>query len=346
MSARNLPKAIPFEGTRLNYVNKFRPQVIQVASVASSYTGQILFDILSDQDRLLRWPPVAGAAPNEPDFEPLEEPDALDAAANISPQAIAQHTANVKDYKVLQQERGNFFTWLVDSLPPVVRDHIVNFHSLNTRQLLAALDAKYRRIDAKDLRQLRARLDVPYTTEIRMEDHIAGLTHIFAVLAAQNLALPDHAKFHALLSSVQHCSAYDPCIELYEALHPDVATHTFDSLCEALLAYQVRTTRTTMIAAAQHHTLDALTRQVAQLQAQLSARPGPPHLPTAPIATTRTEPPTKYCFTHGLGYHTGHACKNRASGHIPHATADNKMGGSERIATAPAPRRGARPTSN
>lgn len=345
MSARNLPNVIPFEGTRLNYVDKFRPQVIQVASVASSHTGQILYDILSDEDRLLRWPPAAGAAPNVPDFEPLEEPDPLNAAANISPQAIAQHTENVKDYKLLQQERGNFFTWLVNGLPSAVRDRIANYHSLTTRQLLAALDAKYRRIDAKDLRQLRAQLDAPYTTDIQMEDHIAGLTHIFSVLASQNMHLPDHAKFHILFSSVEHCSTYHSFVELYEALNPDVADQTFDSLCEALLAYQVRTTRAATIAAAQQHTIDALSRQVAQLQAQLAASPRPSP-PAAPTATTRAEPPTKYCFTHGLGYHTGHACTNRAPGHIPHATANNKMGGSERIATTPAPRRGARPTSN
>lgn len=346
MTARTLPIAIPFDGTRLNYCVKFRKQVIQVASIASSHLGQILFDILSDHDRLLRWPPAAGANANEPDFEPLEVPDPLDLAANLTPQVIAHHTMATQDFQRLQTERCNFYAWLIDALPQTVRDRIDNFTSLNTRQLLAALDAKYGRLHAKDLHQLRAALREPYDTATNIEDHVSSLNHIFNVLASQNMVMPDHAKFEVLFSSIYDCPLYHSFIGLYESLHSDIADQTYDSLCDALLAYRCRSSRTATIAAAQQDTLDRLTQQVAQLQQQLAAALKPTAHPVAPSA--RSNPPTKYCFTHGLGYHTGHTCKNRAPNHIPHATMDNKMGGSERVATtsAPTPRSGANKSSH
>ena len=43
-----------------------------------------------------------------------------------------------------------------------------------------------------------------------------------------------------------------------------------------------------------------------------------------------------YCWTHGLGKnwnHTSATCKNKAEGHKDEATADNTMGGNDRIMT-------------
>lgn len=336
MSVRTLPIALPFQGNSLHYGTKFRRQVIQVASVASSHLGQILFDILSDADRLARWPPAAGAPADVPNFEALDLPDPLDPAnAALTAQAIAHHTAQVKAFHCLTVERGNFFSWLVNAIPEHVRDRIPDFDRMTTRAILAALDAKYGSIDAQDLRSIRAQLATPFTMDTAMDDHIAQLNRNFAILAGQNMAMPAHVKYTTLLTSVQDCEPYHQCLDLFETRHPRVVDQTYDALCDALTQFRIRPARASTLAAAQqdHSLLQQLLSKVAELQAQVNSAK-----PAGAAAAKRPAPshPTKYCFTHGLGFHTGINCKNPAHNHIPTATADNKMGGSDHIAAAPA----------
>jgi len=61
----------------------------------------------------------------------------------------------------------------------------------------------------------------------------------------------------------------------------------------------------------------------------------PPLLATATpaanaISTTRARPRNLYCWTHGLGGHTGKECKRPAPGHDNRATVNRRMGGSNK----------------
>ena len=47
-------------------------------------------------------------------------------------------------------------------------------------------------------------------------------------------------------------------------------------------------------------------------------------------ATTRAHTPTLYCWTHGHGGHADKDCRRPAPGHDPRATANRRMGGSNR----------------
>jgi hypothetical protein len=56
----------------------------------------------------------------------------------------------------------------------------------------------------------------------------------------------------------------------------------------------------------------------------------------APASTTTAPGDLTYCWTHGLSKnkkHDGYTCENKAQGHQDAATANNKMGGSERVYT-------------
>jgi hypothetical protein len=321
-----LPDALPFAASRLDFVLRFRPHVLHIASIASTSTGQILFDILSNTERLARWPPQPDEPQNEPNFAVLEEPANPPGNANAVALELFRRASDA--FQLLSIERGNFFTWLLNAIPIDVSDSLPNFHSLPTRELFTALHDKFGILFPADLDELRTRLEIPFSFQTTVQSHISSFDRVFCAFHSQGINFQDHQKFAALMKSFSSCSSFHRCIDIYEASHPFVTDQTYESLCKTFSNFnlaRIMPLSSSSAAAISSHVTDTATAetvrvlagQVAELKDLLAKK-----------SSTTKKNKKKYCHTHGLGFHDGAHCNNPGPAHVSHATLSNQLGGS------------------
>lgn len=326
---RPLPAISPFDGTATDYIHRFRPAVLTTAFTSSFHSGVLLFDMLSDAERLQRWPPTPDH-PHTPSFAELPVPPPLTQLPDATPTNVFTLCTRLTDeYNLFLSERANLFIWLLDATPQSVRNRIANFHTITTsRQLLAALDAKFRTLPAAELHALQAKLDLPYSDGTAIDAYLTEKERIFAIREEQGIPLSNFDQFTSLHRGVAHSTSFQQCLIIYFQTHPLMQQQSYDTLAQALRTHNIQTTT-----AASFLTAAAAVSTQHPTAAKPKKHTGTYHSPRAPTNRPSTDTPSQYCHTHGITYHTSAQCKHPGPAHKVEATIDNKMGGSEAIAT-------------
>ena len=118
------------------------------------------------------------------------------------------------------------------------------------------------------------------------------------------------AHFRTSLLSSDHVAEFRPFLTIYDSDHISLHTQSFEELHDACLP------------AIAHITAKVLLASTISFAA--NAASAPPSLPLKPSTGIK-----RWCWTHGLMFHSSDRCKKPAPGHQKTATVNNKMGSSK-----------------
>lgn len=304
-----LPTLTPFTGNRVDLHIIFIPAVMHAARLASTHPNQMLFSIMTPEQRAAHWP--AEAHVGLPLVPPIPN-------ANATAGEFKLWQAHQRTMEMFVQEENTFHAWLVSALTEDIKVAITStalpFNRMNAAQILQALRNTYGTIQATDLEEQVTLTRQPIQVGKPIKDFIA--VHQFAhhVHSCAGSPMTENAKVQAMKAALEATAAYQPCVVMFNHDHPTVESQTMANLLTALRNYPVPA----------HFT----TPQV--LQANQAAAQTPTNKLKPVKAARNHQQRTKYCWTHGLCSHIGKECRSKADTHVDEADVNNRMGGSNK----------------
>lgn len=262
---------------------------------------QLKYELGSDEER--------AEMEENGDFDPDNSITAPDDPANATQQ---------QDWRIYQTEQRIFKSWFFSTVSDEVATHIsnvrnVDFASLTPRDMRAHLLAVYGNPSHTTNREQLNKLFKPFTMGEDLQVHLRTFDKVLEFFTRTNFPLDDLFKYEFLVRSMATHDEYSKYITQYEI----TGTKTYGSLTRALLAH--RSGLATANAVRQMH--------------QATVHPLSAAATTGPTTTTldgyKVVKPSKYCWSHGISFHTSADCKKRKEGHKEKATITNRMGGSK-----------------
>lgn len=221
----------------------------------------------------------------------------------------------------------------------MLEDPDFGFADITARDMLTHLKAEYGQITNEEIESNREKLSAAWSPDDPIEDLWLRIQESQRYAAAAGEPITDAAALRLTLPVFEQTGVFTSATEKWRDLPaaewtlPNFKAHFTKANKERLRKLTAQT--------AGYHGANATT--------MMPTHPAPPTAPaatvpttaaaiTAPNAAVRTDNglTMHYCWTHGLGKnraHTSATCNNKAEGHVDAATADNMMGGNDRIAT-------------
>jgi hypothetical protein len=300
----------PFDGTDIDFISRIWPLLDNHAAQCCSTGLHLWHHILTQAER-----------DEEEDLEDeitTERPDPLD--GNATAAEIATYNQQCSEYRTFKAELLQCKKWFLSLIPMEVRTRInttrnVNFATLSLGQVREHMIAMYGEgINSTSSRQLFNELHKPFTHGMDIAQHLKKLDRIFDYFDRIVEPMSQFIRYETLVRSMTTHPDYALFISQYEMSKPK----TYSDLSTALMNH-----RTHLISVAN------AARHAPQVVA--------PH--SAAEATMTSLPqgcqllkPSKYCWTHGVGFHDSSESKKKGHGHKDKATAQQRMGGSNNTA--------------
>eukprot|EP01031_Cornospumella_fuschlensis_P029596 gene29596-35728_t len=320
MTTITLPPITSFKGTKTDLYLNFIPAVMSGARTASSNPYQILWDIMTEDQRAVEPVFQQGfqAAVVPPPQPPQDGP-----AFNAWKHADEKH-------EKLQAQRANFAAWVKSGIPSAVLKKLtqngVHGNAMTVTQILTRLRQVYGKLTHKDLEDANTRMSVFITLGQEVEEFIRIHEEAHSLYDEAGTPMTERNKIQTMTNALKGCDAYEQFTADFYKDHRDLATQTFEALCQELREYQVPT---------RFNKATSLLSAAGTASAPVARNPG--EWNTSNNKRKRNddddeeEPRDLYCHTCGLGNHAGVNCTNKASGHQDKATIDNRMGGSTKF---------------
>lgn len=232
------------------------------------------------------------------DFVHIQHPgDPPDDAANYP----RWQYADMKYHKN-EQELNLFSSKITTSLSPAVKSRVQGadpFHTLTLSEIFQRLRLHYQTVQGSDISKAWTTLKQKFVPGAPLRTFLDVHRRSHTHFDEQLQSIPECLKVEFLRDAIASEPAFTLTLRVFDETHQELATRTFNALELALL----------------RHEADPIVVHSFASQATASALP-----------------PTKYCWSHGIGYHTGQECKTPKEGHLSHATAGNKLNGSTALA--------------
>jgi len=280
---------------------------------------------------------AAYTTPNHPGNPP-------NVAGLTSPQVHARlmtynHRINVYDVHItVRNDLRRMILEAVDEqyLKPL-EDANMGYADVAPATMLSHLFTNYGTITQDDIEANRKKLSDTWNPETPIEDIWVRITQVRAFATATGENIPEAAAVRLTLAVFESTG---------------VLTNGIDKWRDKALADQTLANFVTHFTRENKERLRKLTAQTAGYQgANAATQPtpaGPTPTPTPPTqdqggVRLNNNVTMYYCWTHGLGKNRNHTscnCNNKGEGHKDEATADNMMGGCDRIMSGRRQRRG------
>jgi len=295
----------PFDGTEIDWITRVSHVLTTHAANCCSTGLHVLHYILTEAER-------------DEEEEALEyeivrpEPPAQGA----TPAEVEVYRQQLMEYRTFSQEVARLRSWFLSLIPMDVRARVstvrnVEFSRLTFPEMRAHLMAVYGEPNSAASRELLNELHAPYTSGTDLAAHIKKLDRTFDYFERIIEPFSPYMQYEILVRTMASHEDYATFIGQYEI----AGTRTYAALSRALLAHR---SHLTSVANAARRIQQVSNAPVHGTAAEVSS-----------IQGFQVAKPTKYCWTHGLCFHTSSECKNRKSGHQVKATDKHRMGGSD-----------------
>jgi len=212
----------------------------------------------------------------------------------------------------------------------ILEDIDFGFADISSRRMLAHLQAEYGQISNEQIEANRQQLSADWNPDDPIEDLWLRIQEAQRYAVAANEAITNATALRLTLPVFEKTGVFTTAAENWRD-RPE-AEWTME-------AFKLHFTK------ANKERMRKLTAQGAGYHgANAAINPAPAPAPASPSAATNSTPAGQqaivgnvamyYCWTHGLGKnraHTSQTCTNKAPGHMDHSTADNLLGGNDRI---------------
>lgn len=211
-----------------------------------------------------------------------------------------------------------------------------SLHGLTLAAMRTALVANLGVLNAHDLMEIHASLEIPYVHPGQVAVFIADKVQAHADLAAANQALPAMQKNKLLFDNFEGIPGMEQCFMDFRRIHDTVALQTTPALAAAIVAYveNVLPSLATKRALGLSATIPGMQATVQNSQAATIA--DIERIVSLALSAQLKEPTqiprnTPFCWTHGdgstckMGAHWGRKCQTKAPGHKNEATWTNLM---------------------
>jgi hypothetical protein len=312
-----LPTLLSFTGDRLDLNIRFLPAILQAARIASTTPRQILYEIMTPAQRIAEF----NAEAHVPLIQPPPAPP-----ADCNERAYDLWKEDKKLYKEYRAEESNFHTWVVNGLNENVQLALsINrpYGSMSVGEILQALRGMYGEIQSSDLQIQLNKMKMPLEITQERQDFIAVHVRGHYVHTMAQAPMSEIAKVQIMQAAMAACPAYESCVTMYNHDFPLTTDQTFDRLTNALRNFSIPSQFLTTRA------LNAAVSVPLGNKSNHSIKPAHANRGTTKPtpANKPMEPPTSYCWTHGICFHHGKNCRTPEAGHQPDAKMDTKMGG-------------------
>lgn len=198
----------------------------------------------------------------------------------------------------------------------VVQERDGTTRNLTLAVMMDRLRIAYGVARVQDMNAVRTTLQLPFQPPMALADHLLRQLqqHHFAHRAKMPISEADKVEY--LRASLLPCGRYALALQMFVANHPSLLLQTFELLStEITLAESnmpVETAASLGYAQATGRTSDSAT--IADYDRHMKMmtdfqKPAP-----------KASPRSLYCWTHGMGHHSGVQCKNPKPGHKCDAT--------------------------
>ena len=255
---------------------------------------------------------------------------------------LALHAINLTAFMLQQAIIELARTHLLKQAPPHLfeasKDGYGSLHGCSLEFLCTSLLTQVGALSKADIKDLYARIKVPYVSGEPIETFVAVRRDLFRQLAAAGEPLPPSLKSTYIMECMEGPIDFTLCWVTFNKDFPAAADQTVERLFAAIInhvnvVHPLTATRTDLMINAAVKRDRALLDEVRDLKAQvLALQIGPPVAAVAAAAASKGRvftdgPNVPFCWTHGPCWHRGDApCLKPASGHKPAATWGNQMG--------------------
>ena len=275
-----------FDGSNTGYL-PYRTSFLDAAAHASATQHGVLGFILLEADYLLLPGVIAP-------FVPAEHPGAQPAAGAQFP--LWHH--NVQAFHLQQQCLASFTVLFLQSLDAsslaLLEDGERGTRFRTLAEMFAILEGRYGTITPAELLDVLASLSLPFSSG-SVRAHIEKHDRANRLCRTAGLVLADLHRMIYLQCSVRDTPSLRGTLDFYSMTYPTNADQTYARLVLALQRAE-----------------DARLGTAASLGYAAAATTAPKKV--------KTSNGTRFCWTHGTGYHDGLHCNNPAPGHVKEAT--------------------------
>ena len=280
-------------------------------------------------------------------------PDALNARA--TPAAIRTHDTATYEHRLYHSTDKALKKILLAACPDIylsaVKHPRTGYSNVTTLQMLTHLWTTYGEIKPDDLDANLTTMNKPWHPTTPIESLFLQIDDGLAFAAAGDSPIDDNTAVRIIYKIVFDTGLFElPCRDWRARPRADKTLTNYKTFFQ-----EANNDRAATTGSVGYHTANAITTTDDKLtsllasiekmvKAQTTAQSNKKQKTATTGTTTQTRTPTfpSYCHTHGctMSYkqdkpHNGHTCKNPGPKHKKDATIDNKMGGNEKIWTAP-----------
>lgn len=268
---------------------------------------------------------------------------------NARAEITGNHKADLFAFHAYYDTENTLRSQLIAACPDTyiraLKDPKQGYGEVTTLALLTHLWDTYGSISMQELNANSKRMLAQWNPPTPIEDLFTQLEEAAAFAILGGAPYGDKNVLHAAYTNIEATGVFTAdCRDWETKLEADkTLAHFKDFFSKA----DKRLATTT--SAAGYHTANAVTalskpltaadvadivnKAITQSLAKITAKA---HQDTTTVSTNRAPAELSYCYSHGLSTNKRHnslTCENRVHGHQEKATADNKMGGSDRIYT-------------
>lgn len=239
----------------------------------------------------------------------------------VNRQYLADLSEHVR-YRTVNEELKR---QLLEAVPAlylqILADAELGYADVNCADLLAHLRLTYGTISREELETNRNGLTAEWNPDSPVEDLWLRIRTAQRVSIAGNEPIADTTALRLVLGVIEKTGVFATAIDKWQ--DKEDAEWTLDN-------FKAHFTK------ANKERIRKLTAQTAGYHGAHATIPDPPDLSTPGVPFLRTSPGScmYYCWSHGLGKNRAHVsrtCNQKKEGHKDDATADNMMGGNNRI---------------
>jgi hypothetical protein len=297
---------------------------------------------------------VAFVAPVHPGNAPVHAVDATQVRITETNRQFLATMAEVKVYLQVKEELKKLILQAVPNLYlQILEDEDFGFADISPLAMLTHLKTTYGTITREEIDRNRERLHETWAPDTPIEDLWAKLAEIQRMALAAQEAIPDSAVIRATLTTFEKTGVFTTACEKWRD-KPDIDWTVLNIKQHFERANKERIRQLTAKQAGYHGANIADATEASTNDNSDNSRPPPtiitPGANNSTVASansatsgiTTNNVQMYYCWTHGLGMnpeHTSASCQNKADGHKNLATANNLLGGNDRIMASRGPRR-------
>ena len=273
-----------------------------------------------------------GTAFQAPDFPGPQDAHAEDTTAHAIVEANQQYGKDLKTFRECEDVRDAIRKLLLDAIPSHLIQELATdvrgMAAVQPRAILTHMVTNYGAASQDDIEDNRHRLTEDWNPDDGLAAHWAKVQSIRSFADAAGEPISGAVTVRLTLRVLEKSGVFSNAVQKWK--DKPAADRTWANFKPHFNAAERQRLRSLTAAQAGNHEAAAATRPPAPT-------PTPGSDTTPPHVTTNNGVKMHCCWTHGLGKnrnHTSATCNNKAEGHKDDATADNMMGGNNKIMTA------------